>query len=84
MAAIVQSKKTGKRYVVLGAGFGLFKAAHTSPMFGGWFPNKEQGNEQLLAVCDAQGKPGFIQIADAEVISVDGVSPAELLSETPA
>ena len=84
MAAIVQSKKTGKRYVVLGAGFSLFKTTHTSPIFGGWFPNKDQGNEQLLAVCDSQGKPGFIQIADAEVVSVDGVSLAELLSKTPA
>lgn len=81
MAVIVRSKKSEGRYAVLGAGFGMFKSVHTSPLFGGWAPNRDSGSKQLLAVSNAKGEAGFLPIEDVEVVLIDGVSPEELLQE---
>lgn len=41
MAIIVEHKDSGKKYILLGTGFGTFKALRPSIFFGNWFP-KEQ------------------------------------------
>ncbi len=80
MATIVQSRSTGEQFAVLGAGFGMVQATATTPVFGGPSPSSKVGKEQLLAVSNAQGEPGFIPLEEVEVISIDGVAPKELLT----
>jgi len=79
MATIVESTKTGHRYVLLGAGYGMFESARPSIIFGDLLPSKTQGAESMLAVCDAEGNVGWLRSEEARVVSVDGESPGAAL-----
>jgi hypothetical protein len=79
MATIVRLKSADKHFIVLGAGFGMFRTASASPVLGGLFPHKKGGEEELLAVTDEEGHAGFLPIGDVVVVSVDGESPADIL-----
>ena len=80
MATIIQSKKTGKKYVLLGTGFGAFKATRPGVFLGNLMPEEEEGQITMVAVCDGEGKIRWAQSDDLVVVEVDGSSPGEILS----
>lgn len=79
MATIVEDTNTRLTYVLVGAGYGMFKAARPGLIFGDLIPNVAQGNTSVLAVCDAEGNVGWLPTSQARVISVDGASPSQVL-----
>ncbi len=79
MAVIVQARKTGKKYVLLGTGFGAFKATRPDLFFGNLMPKEEEGQITMVAVCDAEGKIRWAHSDDLIVVEVDGSSPDALL-----
>ncbi len=81
MAVIVQAKKTGKRYVFLGTGFGAYKATRPHALLGDWMAHEEEGQITMVAVCDANGNIRWAHSDDLIVVEVDGNSPDGLLSE---
>ena len=52
MATIVRSKQNGKKYILLGTGFGAYKATRPGVFFGNLIPEEEQGQIKMVAVCD--------------------------------
>ena len=79
MATIVRHISSGQRYILLGTGFGAYKATRPSLFFGNWAPAEETGQVTTVAVCNAQGQIGWIHSDELEVVEVDGVAPGELL-----
>lgn len=77
MATIISHKKTGQRYVLLGTGFGAFQSKKPNWFFGDLMSDTEEGQYAMLCVCTPNGEIGWIQSADAEVVSVDGQSLAQ-------
>ncbi len=79
MAIIVEHKDSGKKYILLGTGFGAFKASRPSVFFGNWLPKEESGELTMVAVCDNQGQIGWISSEELTVVEVEGRRPAEML-----
>ena len=79
MATIVESTRTGKRYVLLGTGFGAYKATRPGVFFGNLNPNEEEGEFTMVAVCDPKGVIRWTHSDDLIVIEVDGQSPEALI-----
>ena len=82
MATIVEYTKNGKRYVLLGTGFGTYKSAHSGFLLGDWFPTVDEGQITMAAVCDASGKIRWAHTDELIVVEVDGVRPAHALGDT--
>ena len=55
MAIIVQHKETRKDYVLLGGGFGAYKAKSPSPLLGNLAPLREEGEYPMVCVCNPKG-----------------------------
>ena len=79
MGIIVEHKDAGKKYILLGTGFGAFKASRPSVFFGDWLPKEESGELTMVAVCDDQGQIGWIRSEELTVVQVEGRRPAEML-----
>ena len=72
MAIIVRHKETRKDYVLLGGGFGVYKAKSPSPLFGNLVPLQEEGESPMVCVCNPKGHIGWFYSDELLVISVDG------------
>ncbi len=82
MATIVQYKTDGKKYVLLGTGFGAYKATRPGVFFGNLLPNEEEGQTTMVAVCDPNGTIRWTHSEELIVLEVDGHSPSAVLSES--
>lgn len=81
MATIVQYKRDGKKYILLGTGFGAYKSTRPGVFFGNLLPNEEQGQITMVAVCDHAGNIQWTHSDELTVVEVDGDSPSTLLSD---
>jgi len=79
MAVIVQHEPTGNRYVLLGAGFGAYRATRPSLFFGNWAPAEEEGKIEVVAICTPDGRIGWANSNELVVVEIDGKPPAEVL-----
>ena len=78
MSVIVKDKNTHKNYILLGTGFGAYKAVRPSFFGGNLFPHEEEGTIATVAVCDFKGDIIWIDSNDLQVIEVDGVKVSEI------
>ena len=80
MAVIVRHRESGAKYILLGAGFGAYKALRPGMFFGHLAPHEESGELPVALVCDAEGAATWVQSKNLEVLSVDGEKPSEILA----
>lgn len=78
MAVIVKNKATGTKYVLLGAGFGAFKAATGGFLGGSLFPEEDEGTFHKVAVSDFNGAIHWMNDHEFAVVEVDGIPIHEL------
>lgn len=78
MAIIVRIKDTHKKYILLGTGFGAYKAVRPSLFGGDLIPHEEEGTIRSVAVCDSKGDIIWIDSNNLQVIEVDGVKISEI------
>jgi len=78
MKVIVRHKSTQKNYILLGTGFGAYKAVRPSFFGGNLFPHEEEGTIATVAVCDKTGNIIWINSDDLQVIEIDGVDISEI------
>jgi hypothetical protein len=81
MATIVEHIATGKKYLLLGTGFGAYKATRPSLFFGNLAPSEEEGISPMTAVCDDSGAIFWVRSHEMRVVEVDGVKPGEALTK---
>ncbi len=79
MAVIVKHIESGEKYILLGTGFGAFKATRPSLFFGNLAPTEETGQVTMVAVCNSQGQIGWMHSDELQVVQVDAKSPSEVL-----
>ena len=79
MATIVKHKDTGEKYVLLGTGFGAFKATRPGIFFGNLLPQEESGELTMVAVCDRDGRIGWIHSEELTVVEIDGMAPSWII-----
>ena len=76
MAIIVHDKQTKHRYVLLGAGFGVYES--TTPK-----DSDDLISLPMLACADRSGQIVWLSSEDVVVLEVDGKAPAVLLKDGP-
>jgi hypothetical protein len=74
MATIVLDKQTKQRYVLLGAGFGLYESS-TEKYY------EDLISLPMLACADPNGEIVWLSSEDVIVLEVDGKPPAVLLKD---
>jgi len=81
MATIVEHKKDGRRYVLLGAGFGAYQSKKPNLIFGNLVGDVEEGIYEMLCTCDASGKIYWFLSSTLRIVSIDDQSPEEALRD---
>ena len=56
MATIVEHIESKTRYVLLGTGFGMYRAKVPGILFGNWAPETEEGFEQAICAAKPNGE----------------------------
>ena len=79
MATVVNHNPTGRRYVLVGAGFGAFQSKKPNWLLGDLMADTTEGQHAMACVCDEAGRLRWVESAQLTVISVDGDSPSKLL-----
>lgn len=79
MAIIVKHNPSGKHYILLGAGYGMWASARPNRLLGDLFAADRNGQSRLLCLCDEQGGVEWAYAERVSIVSVDGMSPAEVL-----
>ena len=80
MAIKVRHNENGRVYMLLGVGFGAYKATHASVFLGNLWPTEDEAQMTMVAVCDGKGIIRWAHSNDVEVIDIDGKTPADLLA----
>jgi hypothetical protein len=80
MATIVEHRKSGEHYIVIGAGYGMWASARPNRVFGDLLANDRSGSEEGVCVSDAAGNIGWLDPREVRLVSVDGVSPGETIA----
>lgn len=75
MSIVVKDKKTGKRYIYLGAGYGAFQSAVRVNFLGQTSVQEDQGELPMIAVCDQMGEIGWFYSDEVQVETIDGHNP---------
>nr|WP_150959579.1 hypothetical protein [Aneurinibacillus sp. XH2] len=78
MAVVVLHKPSGERYLLLGTGFGAYKAARPSLFGGNLFPHEEAGEIPAAAVCDELGNIHWFYTEELQVLEIDGMEVGRL------
>ena len=73
----VVNKESGKKYLFLGTGYGMWKTATASVLFGDWAPNKEDEDVPAVAVMDRDGDILWFHSTELRVVTINGMSPGE-------
>ena len=80
MATIVNHIRSGKRYVLLGAGFGAFQSKKPNWLLGDLMADTSEGQYAMACVCDTDGRMYWIESNELTVESVDGEDPRRVLT----
>jgi len=83
MATIVVQRSTGRRYVLVGTGYGMAETATPGVFWGNWAPDVKRSEMSLVAVCDADGSIGWYRLEEIQVVEIDGKPPQHWLSGEP-
>ena len=79
MATIVNHVRSGKKYILVGAGFGAFQSKKPNWLLGDLMADTSQGQYAMACVCDSGGKLYWIDSTELTVESVDGEEPGKVL-----
>ncbi len=80
MAVFVRHKESGKRFLLVGAGFGAWASARPDRILGNILPAEEKGTLPRVAICDAEGNIEWVRSDEVSVVEIDGATPADLLA----
>ena len=82
MATKVRHRKNGKTFLMLGTGYGAFKAMAMANTFHAMNHEIDEGELGMIAICDSAGQIHWIDHRLVEVVEVDGVAPNQLLADS--
>jgi hypothetical protein len=74
MATIVRHIKTGKAFILISASYSYFKDSRPGVFGGNLFPHVEEGEVDVVAISDVNGKIAWVLSDDVEVIEIDSKS----------
>ena len=82
MAVIVTLEDSKERYVLLGTGYGSYKALKPNWFWGNLVADKDEDSYPVAALADRWGKVGWTTTENLSVVSIDGRTPREILDDS--
>ena len=79
MATIVKDIESGRRYILLGSGYGAFRSERPGVLLGNLGPVTNEGILPMLCVCDERAHISWIKSSAAVVETIDGQDVQSLL-----
>lgn len=79
--ATIVKHMNGKRYVLVGTGFGAFQSKKPNWLLGDLMADTTEGQHTMACVCDKGGRMYWVESNQIVVESVDGHSPREVLDD---
>ena len=79
MTIIVKHLKTGNEYLLIGTGFSSSQSLNLPFLRGNPVIEKDSIVNQMVALCDQNGKIFWVFSAEVIVTEIDGKNPSELL-----
>lgn len=73
MAVVVEVKKSGMRFFLLGTGYGQYKSSRPGYIGGSLNPTEDEGSSEKVAVCSAEGEIFFMDKSSVRVVMIDGL-----------
>lgn len=80
MATLVKNNTNGKYYYLLGTSYSFYKDTVPSFFGGNLFPNEDEGEAKIGAVCNEQGEIEWFPTEELKVVEVDGIKVSELIN----
>ena len=80
MAIKAKWKKDDQVYLFLGVGFGAYKAMMAANAWHMVSPEVDSKEIGMVAMCDRDGKVGWVDYEEVEIVEIDGQSPRDLLN----
>ena len=81
MATIVVHNSTGKKYILVGSGFGAFQSKKPNWLLGDLLADTTEGQHSMSCVCEKNGDLRWVESTYLTVVSIDGESPESLLGD---
>lgn len=81
MSAIVLHIRTGKRYALVGTGFGAFQSKKPNWLLGDLMADTTEGQYAMACVSDSDGSIYWLDSSEIKLDTIDGRSPAAILDE---
>ena len=75
---IVRDKNTCRKYILLGTGYGAYKAVSPSFFGGKFLPHEEEGILQTVAVCNKSGDIIWYKSSELQVVEIDGIKVSDI------
>lgn len=81
MAIIVSFKEgnAGEKFILIGGGYGAYKATRPSYLGGNLFPHEDEGNIEMAAITNKDGDIFWVYSNTLKVVEVDGKRIDEIL-----
>jgi hypothetical protein len=79
MVTIVKHINTGKKYILIGAGFAAYKTSKPPTFIANRLPKSDEEEISMVAVCDENGEIEWLSTDEFKVVKVDGNSPLNIL-----
>jgi hypothetical protein len=80
MATLVKNNNNGKFYYLVGTSYCFYKDSVPSFFGGNLFPNEEEGEFKIAAVCNEHGEIEWFPAEEIRVIEVDGIKVSGLVN----
>lgn len=80
MATLVKNNESGKYYYLIGTSYSFYKDTVPSFFGGNLFPNEEEGEFKIAAVCNENGEIEWFSTDNLKVVEVDGINVSELIN----
>lgn len=80
MSTLVKNNKSGRYYYLIGTSYSFYKDTVPSFFGGNLFPNEDEGEFKIAAVCNENGEIEWFPADELKVIEVDGVKVSELVN----
>ena len=81
MSIIVKQIATNEKFILIGTGFAAYKTSKSSTFIANRVPKSDEGEFQMVAVCDETGKISWMKTEEIKVVKINETSPLKILED---
>jgi hypothetical protein len=80
MVTIVKHEPTGKKYVLIGTGYGAYKTGKPPVFVANRLPVEDSGTIKMASVSNEKGEIFWLPTDELIIVEINGMSPEQILT----